>query len=171
MNAKSCALFLTVAISSFGTLNSFEASARDQNQNRAPRTQGIEPDTNTRLKLAEIVSRHAAAANIPAEFVRAVIRVESDWDSELTGHAGEIGLMQIKPSTAREMGYTGTDAALYNPDVNIRWGVAYLAAAYKLASGDLCHTVLKYQAGHEATKMTNAASAYCGRVRSIIASN
>ena len=41
------------------------------------------------------------------------------------------------------MGYTGTDEALYEPDTNIRWGVKYLAAAYQLAGGDLCQTVLK----------------------------
>jgi soluble lytic murein transglycosylase-like protein len=100
-----------------------------------------------------------------------VVRVESDWDSDLTGFAGEIGLMQIKPETARDMGFRGEDSALYDPETNIRWGVAYLAAGYKLAGGDLCQTVLKYNSGHQATKMTDAAGAYCGRVRTIMAAN
>ena len=69
------------------------------------------------------------------------------------------------------MGFIGQDEALYNPDTNIRWGVAYLAAAYKLAGGNLCQTVLKYNAGHDANRMTTAASAYCSRVRTIMASN
>jgi soluble lytic murein transglycosylase-like protein len=170
MTAKRCALFLMMSISmSFGALYSFESSARETNPDRAPRTQGVEPNFVKRNELTEIVNRRAAEAGVPAEFVRAVIRVESDWDQELTGHAGEIGLMQIKPSTAREMGYRGTDSALYDPDTNVRWGVAYLAAAYRLASGDICHTVLKYQAGHQAISMTQAATAYCGRVRTIMA--
>lgn len=160
--------FLAIALSA---LHSLQASAREQNQNRAPRTEGVEPDAHTRLKFAEIADRHAAAAGIPAKFVRAIIRVESDWDAELTGHAGEIGLMQIKPDTAREMGFRGENTALYDPETNIRWGVEYLARAYRLASGDLCNTVLKYQAGHEINKMTQAATAYCGRVRNIMASN
>jgi soluble lytic murein transglycosylase-like protein len=171
MNAKRCALFLMMSISmSFGALYSSQAPARDQIPNRAPRTQGIEPDAYTRLKLAEIVNRQAADAGIPAELVRAVIRVESDWDKDLTGFAGEIGLMQIKPQTAREMGFEGKNDALYNPETNIRWGVAYLATAYKLASGNVCQTILKYNAGHGASRMTSAASAYCSKVRTIMAS-
>jgi soluble lytic murein transglycosylase-like protein len=172
MQAKPRALFYALLIS-MCALFSFEAIASSQNKNpdRSPRTQGVEPDAFTRMKLAEIVERHAAAANIPADFVRAVIRVESDWDADLTGFSGEIGLMQIKPETARDMGFRGEDQALYDPETNIRWGVAYLAAAYKLAAGDLCQTVLKYNVGHQATKMTDAASAYCGRVRTIMASN
>ena len=165
------ALVCTMVISC-GALTSLQLSARELNSNpdRTPRTQGIKPDTQTRLRLSAIVDRHAAAANIPADFVRAVIRIESDWDINLTGHAGEVGLMQIKPSTARAIGYSGSDDALYEPDTNIRWGVKYLAAAHRLAGGDLCRTVLKYQAGHQAIKMTDAANAYCGRVRTIMAS-
>jgi soluble lytic murein transglycosylase-like protein len=143
---------------------------QDQNQARTPRTQGVEPDFLTRMKLTEIADRYAHLAGIPAELVRAVVRVESDWDSELTGFAGEIGLMQIRPETARDMGFIGNDADLYDPERNIRWGVAYLAVGYKLASGDLCQTVLKYNSGHQAEKMTDAATAYCGRVRNILAS-
>ncbi|HWK01593.1 MAG TPA: transglycosylase SLT domain-containing protein [Xanthobacteraceae bacterium] len=163
------ALVCTMVISC-GALTSLHARELSTNPDRAPRTQGVEPDTQTRRELSAIVDRHAAAANIPADFVRAVIRIESDWDVNLTGHAGEVGLMQIKPSTARAIGYTGSDETLYEPDTNIRWGVKYLAAAYQLAGGDLCRTVLKYQAGHQAIKMTDAANAYCGRVRTIMAS-
>jgi soluble lytic murein transglycosylase-like protein len=160
--------FLAIALS---TLYSLQTSAREQNPARAPRTQGVEPDFLTRMQLTEIADRHARTAGVPAELVRAVIRVESDWDIDLTGHAGEIGLMQIRPETARDIGFKGDDAELYNPETNIRWGVAYLAAGYKLANGDLCQTILKYYAGTEVSKMTEAASAYCGRVRGILASN
>jgi soluble lytic murein transglycosylase-like protein len=166
------ALFLTVSLSiALGALHSIHASAREQNPDRTPRMQGIEPDARTRTKLVEIVNRHALAAGVPAGLVRAVIRVESDWDINLTGHAGEIGLMQIRPETARDIGFKGADDELYDPETNIRWGVAYLAAGYKLANGDLCQTILKYNAGTEVSKMTEAASAYCGRVRNILASN
>jgi len=162
-------------IVSCSALYSLQLSAHErsqiQNPNRIPRTQGIEPDFLARMKLVEIADRYAHLAGIPAEFVRAVVRVESDWDSDLTGFAGEIGLMQIKPETARDMGFRGEDSALYDPETNIRWGVAYLAAGYKLAGGDLCQTVLKYNSGHQATKMTDSAGAYCGRVRTIMAAN
>jgi soluble lytic murein transglycosylase-like protein len=172
MSACFRALFLAAALPlSFSALTSNALASKDSPASRAPRTQGIEPDAATKLKLTQIADRQAAKAGIPSDLVRAVIRVESDWDKELTGFAGEIGLMQIRPETARDMGFNGKSDALYDPETNIRWGVAYLAAAYKLAKGDLCQTVLKYNGGHQAEKMTQAADAYCGRVRTIMASN
>ncbi len=173
MPANLRALFLAaiLPLSLSALFSNTSLASHEAQPSRAPRTQGIEPDAGTKLKLMRIADRQAANAGIPADFLRAIIRVESDWDAELTGFAGEIGLMQIKPETARDMGFRGEDSALYDPETNIRWGAAYLAAAYKLAKGDLCQAVLKYNSGHQATKMTDAATAYCGRVRGILASN
>jgi soluble lytic murein transglycosylase-like protein len=47
----------------------------------------------------------------------------------------------------------------------------YLAKARKLAKGDLCGTVLRYQAGHGAVHMTHAAAVYCAKVRALIAAS
>ena len=41
--------------------------------------------------------------------VHAVIQVESNYKPNSKGRAGEIGLMQIKPATARMMGYSRLD--------------------------------------------------------------
>jgi soluble lytic murein transglycosylase-like protein len=123
----------------------------------------------THKELLKIVELRAHEAGIPANLVRAVIRMESEWNQKLTGSAGEIGLMQLRYETAREMGYGGTKGALYDAETNIRWGVKYLAGAYKLAHGDLCQTSLKYLAGHEISKMTSAARSYCSHVRTYMA--
>jgi soluble lytic murein transglycosylase-like protein len=61
----------------------------------------------------EIVSRYAAAYGVPASLAHAVIRVESNYRPNARGSAGEIGLMQIKPSTARMMGYSGSTSGLF----------------------------------------------------------
>ena len=122
------------------------------------------PPTNVRA-LETIVDRHAAAHGLPKELARAVVRVESTWNPRLTGAAGEIGLMQIKFETARHLGYNGSREALYDPGTNVKWGMQYLAGAWKLANGDECGTVLRYQAGHGAKSMTGAARAYCGKLR------
>jgi soluble lytic murein transglycosylase-like protein len=123
------------------------------------------------MELAAMANRLARKMQLPTELVRAVVRVESNWDPELTGLAGEIGLMQILPATAHDLGFVDSDEALYEPETNIRWGVRYLAEAYRIAGGDLCQTVLKYNAGHGATKMTAATTNYCTKVRSYMASN
>lgn len=120
--------------------------------------------------LESIVDRHASAHGIPADFARAIVQVESGWNPRLTGAAGEVGLMQIKYETARLIGYEGSRKDLFEPATNIKWGMRYLAGAWKLAGGDHCGTVLRYQGGHGAKSMTNSARAYCGRLRRAMAS-
>jgi Transglycosylase SLT domain len=142
--------------------------AETKSIDRVPRTNGVAPDLWTQMELGLIVNRYAEAAGIPTALARAVVRVESDWDQTMTGLAGEIGLMQIMPQTAREMGFAAAEDELYDPETNIRWGVRYLAEAWRLAEGDVCRTVLKYNAGHQATKMTPAADEYCTRVRTLM---
>ncbi|TCT13492.1 transglycosylase-like protein with SLT domain [Tepidamorphus gemmatus] len=114
---------------------------------------------------ADHIARHARSAGVPVELAMAVVRIESNHDPRARGRAGEIGLMQIKPQTARGLGFSGPAAALYDPDTNLKWGMKYLAGAYRLAGGDTCGTILRYQAGHGARRMTAAASAYCGKVK------
>lgn len=115
-----------------------------------------------------LIARHARSAGVPVHIAMAVVRVESNYNPRARGRGGEIGLMQIKPATARGIGYTGSMSALYDPDTNLRWGMAYLGEAYKLAGGDVCGTILRYNAGHYATRMNPISSRYCGKVRSMI---
>jgi soluble lytic murein transglycosylase-like protein len=119
--------------------------------------------------LEAIVDRHAATHGLPKDFARAIVRLESGWNAQLTGAAGEVGLMQIRHETARFMGYDGSRQELYEPDTNVKWGMKYLADAWKLAQGDHCGTVLRYQAGLQAKTMTGAARAYCARLRQALA--
>jgi soluble lytic murein transglycosylase-like protein len=145
-------------------------TSESKNIDRTPRTNGNPPDMWTQMELGLIVNRYAADAGVPTALARAVVRVESDWDQSMTGLAGEIGLMQIMPGTARDMGFLQPDDDLYDPETNVRWGVRYLAEAWRLAEGDVCQTVLKYNSGHQATKMTPAAHEYCDRVRELMGS-
>lgn len=116
------------------------------------------------------IAAHAKAAGLPAELAEAVIRHESRFNPKARGRHGEIGLMQIKPQTARALGYTGTAAGLYDVETNLKWGMAYLAGAYKLAGGDTCGTILRYNAGHGATRMNRTSRAYCSDVTTYVAS-
>ena len=73
--------------------------------------------------------------------------------------------MQIKPATARMMGYSGSTKGLYHPVVNIKYGMKYLAKAHELGGGTTCGTILKYNAGHAAKRMNPVSSAYCSKVK------
>ena len=112
-----------------------------------------------------IISKHAAKHGVPVSLARAVVRIESNYRPNARGRAGEIGLMQIKPSTARMMGYSGSAKGLYDPETNIRWGMKYLAKARALGGGDTCGTILRYNAGHGAKRMNKVSAAYCAKVK------
>jgi len=117
-----------------------------------------------------IVARHAAANGVPFSLADAVVRVESRYNPR-AAHAGNYGLMQIRHQTARGMGYSGSASGLLDAETNARYGMKYLAMAYKMAGGDTCRTVMKYQSGHMTTRMSGANRAYCAKVRTITARN
>lgn len=112
-----------------------------------------------------LISSYAKAHGVPLSLAHAVVKVESNYRPHVRGRAGEIGLMQIKPATARMMGYSGSAKGLYDPETNIKWGMKYLAAAHKLGGGTTCGTILKYNAGHGAKRMNPVSKAYCGKVQ------
>jgi soluble lytic murein transglycosylase-like protein len=112
-----------------------------------------------------IIARYAASYGVPMSLAKAVIKIESNYRPNTVGSAGEIGLMQIKPATARMMGYTGSVKGLFDPDTNIKYGMKYLAMAQGLGGGTTCGTILKYNAGHGATRMNPISAAYCSKVK------
>jgi len=112
-----------------------------------------------------IINRYASTYGVPSALAHAVVRHESNFQPNVRGKAGEIGLMQIKLSTARSLGYTGSAKGLYEPSTNIQFGMKYLAMAQKLGGGSTCGTILKYNAGHGATRMNPTSAKYCSSVK------
>ena len=78
---------------------------------------------------------------------------------------GTVGLMQIKPATAKLMGYDGSTTGLFDPETNIKFGMKYLGKARKLGDGTTCGTILKYNAGHAAKRMNPVSRDYCNKVK------
>ncbi|MCY0147883.1 lytic transglycosylase domain-containing protein [Hoeflea sp. G2-23] len=112
-----------------------------------------------------LISSYAKSYGVPLSLAHAVISVESNYRPKARGAAGEIGLMQIKPATARMMGYSGSAKGLYKPENNIKYGMKYLAKAHQLGGGTTCGTILKYNAGHAAKRMNPVSKRYCGKVQ------
>jgi hypothetical protein len=113
----------------------------------------------------DTIRREAEQAGLPPDLADAVVQVESSYVPGAVGGVGEVGLMQIRPTTAAMLGYRGTLAGLFEPETNIRYGVAYLGRAWQLADGDLCRALMKYRAGHGEERMTPLSVEYCRRVR------
>ncbi|AGF76074.1 lytic transglycosylase domain-containing protein [Bartonella vinsonii] len=117
-----------------------------------------------------LIQKFANKYNVPVNLAHAVVRIESNYKARIKGAAGEIGLMQIKPSTARGLGFNGSVQDLYDPATNLEYGMRYLARAYTLSGGNTCGTILKYNAGHGARKMNSISAKYCSKVKTYLAS-
>ena len=68
------------------------------------------------------INEHARRQGVAADLVRAVIQVESAFNPVAVSNKGSMGLMQLMPATAMELGVRNP----FDPDQNIRGGVTYL---------------------------------------------
>ena len=128
-----------------------------------------DPPSVEEAKLRAMLRAEADKVGLPPELAEAVASVESGFNVRAVGGVGEIGLMQVLPSTARMLGFSEPLPRLFEPELNIRYGVRYLGAAWKLTGQDICGTVMKYRAGHGETRFSHRSVAYCVRVREILA--
>ena len=80
---------------------------------------------------------------IPVPLIRAVIRVESDYDPQVVSSVGARGLMQLMPSVVSDMGVRN----VHDPRENILGGTRLLRILANRYDGDLVRTIAAYHAG------------------------
>jgi len=151
-------------------------AAGDESQNQTASLPGPaeikarfrQPDAARAAALKPLIARYASENGLPYELADAVVRLESRYNASAR-NGPNMGLTQINVRTAQSLGYKGGAAGLLDAETNLRYGLKYLATAYKLAGGDTCGTILRYQFGHRAQTMTGASRAYCAKVKVITA--
>ncbi|WP_394826000.1 lytic transglycosylase domain-containing protein [Pendulispora albinea] len=94
----------------------------------------------------EWIRQASALYQIPEPLVRAVIKVESDYDARAISVSGARGLMQLMPNTADRLQVRD----IHDPRENIFGGVRLLRILANAFNGDLELTVAAYNAGEEA---------------------
>jgi hypothetical protein len=119
-----------------------------------------------RAAYVDLVNREALAQGVPPALADAVAMVETGYQVDAVGSSGEIGLMQIMPATARQLGFAGTPADLFLPATNIHLGVQYLSRAWAASGGSVCRALMKYRAGLGEEMMTPLSITYCARAMS-----
>ena len=124
--------------------------AREPRPDDAPRaTQGPRDRSPERYRRYDAFIREAAALyRLPEAFIRAVIRVESDYNPGVVSRVGAQGLMQLMPGTATRMGVR--DA--FEPRLNILGGARLLRVLANQFGGDLILTIAAYNAGEGAVR-------------------
>jgi len=105
------------------------------------------------LKYAAKVGTAAKAAGVPAQLAISIAYHESRLNPKIgNGTSGEIGLMQVKPSTGKMLGVSDED--LRDPDKNIATGIKYLKQALKAVDGDPALATIGYNAGIDSKAFT-----------------
>ena len=90
-----------------------------------------------------LITEHARRERVAADLVRAVIQVESAFNPTAVSSKGAMGLMQLMPATAVELGVSNP----FDPDQNIRGGVTYLRRLLDRYDGNVELALAAYNAG------------------------
>jgi soluble lytic murein transglycosylase-like protein len=99
-----------------------------------------------------IIQKVSLRYNIDPALVKAIIRVESEYNPNAISNKGAKGLMQLMPVTAR---YLGVDD-VFNPEQNIHAGVRHFKFLLKQFDGDVKLALAAYNAGTRHVKRYNA---------------
>jgi hypothetical protein len=92
------------------------------------------------------INERASGSGIDPRLIKAIIKVESNFNPRAVSPKGAMGLMQLMPETARRNGVGDP----YDPAQNIRGGVKYFKKLTRMFKGDLRLALAGYNAGEDA---------------------
>ena len=110
-------------------------------------------DQNLLIDIAFTIVKEAKVNNIDPYLILAIIKVESSFNANSLSHKGAVGLMQLIPDTAYYISEQISDVNishnndLYDPVINLKIGINYLAYLRKNFDGNLKYAIIAYNIG------------------------
>ncbi len=96
-----------------------------------------------KIAYEHLIQEAAARYRLDPVLIRAVILTESAFNATAVSSAGALGLMQLMPAVAAELGVRNA----FDPRENIMGGVRYLRQLLEAHDGDLALALASYNAG------------------------
>ncbi len=94
-----------------------------------------------------MIESMAPQYGVPTWFALRIAKVESGYNPNARGSAGELGVFQMKCETARGIGYRGNCGGLLNARTGIQYGLKHLSIALKSSRGNLKLAASKHNGG------------------------
>jgi soluble lytic murein transglycosylase-like protein len=97
----------------------------------------------TQKQIDDAINKAAERHAVDPNLVRALVKVESNFNPNAVSRKGAMGLMQLMPQTARQMKLTNP----FNPEESIDAGVRHLKDLLDSYGGDVRLSLAAYNAG------------------------
>ncbi|MFZ0537393.1 MAG: lytic transglycosylase domain-containing protein [Candidatus Sulfotelmatobacter sp.] len=110
----------------------------------------------TAADIDSAIEEAAARHNVDPNLVRAVVKVESNFNPNAVSRKGAMGLMQLMPSTARQLKVNNP----FDPEQNVDAGVRHLKQLLESYGGDIKLTLAAYNAGAGAVARSSGVPRY-----------
>ncbi len=123
----------------------------------------------TAADIDQLVQQVSSRYQVDPDLVRAIIRVESDYDPKAVSNKGAMGLMQLVPATAQRFGVANP----FDPQQNLEGGVTYLKYLMGLFGGNVSLSLAAYNSGEHTVQRSGGIPAipetqsYVRKVKSI----
>ena len=98
-----------------------------------------------RQKLHSLVEKAGNKHRVNPDLIKAIIKVESNFNPEAVSPKGALGLMQLMPETARRWGVS----QVFDPEDNIEGGILHFKFLMEQFSGNLRMALAAYNAGEQ----------------------
>jgi soluble lytic murein transglycosylase-like protein len=106
--------------------------------------------------IGQVVREASNKNRLDPDFVNSVIRAESNFKTHARSKKGALGLMQLMPATAAQLGV----ADPFDPRANVEAGTAHLSALLDLYNNDPIKALAAYNAGAHRVKQYNGVPPY-----------
>jgi soluble lytic murein transglycosylase-like protein len=141
-------------------INKIKTEQQEQDKIKAQIKQALPKNLSItdRIVFTKAIYDASVKYKIKPRLITTIIEIESNFDKDALGRAGDIGLMQVMPVTMnfivkKDKSLQGKD--IRNPYWNIMFGTSYLSYLMHKFDGDVLRVIVAYNKGHNSKILKN----------------